>query len=964
MTLAGGSSDGQPVELLTRREREILALLAQGHSAPEIATQLTVALSSVKSHIQHLYGKLGVNGKRQAVVRAVELGLLDAPVVGARPPAGLTPLLTGPPAGRPRAPASQHNLPLQLTQFIGHAQPLTEVKRLLRSTRLLTLTGPGGIGKTRLALRVAAELIAEVPDGAWLVELAPIVEPTQVPYALAQALGLRAKPVDALESAPVDQPDQDGLALIVEHLRDQYLLVILDNCEHLVQACAELAERLLRASPRLRILATSREALGVVGETSYPVPALSLPDTAQHPPLATLLQSEAVQLFVQRAGAVRSDFALTDENAVAVARICRQLDGIPLALELAAALVRVLSVEQIAERLNKRFALLASGSRTAPPRQQTLRGTIDWSYDLLTEAERRLLRQLSVFAGGWSLAAAEHVADGPATLDLLVQLVAKSLVHSNQPPGQETRFGMLETIREYAEEKLAEAGETTSARRRHLAYYLALAEDVEPQLRGHRQVHWLKCLDQENDNLRRALAWALETEDTESALRLAGALPYFWRIRDYRTEGGRWVEAALRLHVVQAAPAHGHWLARALFCAGWMGLRTPESDSQSQLEQALELFTDLGDKVGMARTLAFLADQRQAAQEYLGAVRYYEQALELALAVKSDWDAAYSLHYMGHAIAEMGNLDKARELYQRSAEKFMAVGDAWQMAGPLLDLSRDSWADGDSVRARATLEKNLVVAEALGSHDNMFGALNSLNLMALTLGDYAQAQATALAIQNLPGLSRYRGSGLVRLGLIDYLQGHLAEAQAHFEAGRKIFQALNDQAGLGWIPPWLGCIAYRTGDLDRAQALIEQGLTIADPNGYWPEQAFALLARGDVARAKGALTTATEYYTRSLRLVLKNRQQPDVAERLEGFAKLAVAAGRPLRAARLFGAAQALRDRIGTPIPAVERADYDGAVAQARAQLGTTTFDAAWNEGLGMDWKQAAAYALEIQPNL
>ena len=478
-------------EPLTRREREILPLLAEGLTGPEIAERLTLGISSVKTHMQHLYGKLGANSKRQAVSRARELGLL-LPAPGANAPAepDSTGALLARLAAARSGPAARHNLPQPLTSFVGRRREMDECRRRLRNTRLLTLTGPGGSGKTRLALEMAPVCLGDFTDGAWLVTLAPLSAPALVPQAVAQALRL---------VVTSGQPVQRALS---EHLRDKTLLLILDNCEHLVAACAELAEALLQGAPNLRILATSREALGVTGESSSPVLALALPDTGSPLTLEMLAQTEAVRLFVERAAAVRPDFALSEANAAAVVQICQRLDGIPLAIELAAARTRALTAEQIADRLDQRFGLLTRGSRTAPARQQTLRGVIDWSYDLLSLAERRLLRQLSVFAGGWSLEAAEEVSDAPNVLDLLSQVVSKSLVLAEQRPSQEARFRMLETIRAYAQEKLAETGEAEAAQNRHLAYCVALAEEAERKLFGHGQVQWLRRLDQEHDNLR------------------------------------------------------------------------------------------------------------------------------------------------------------------------------------------------------------------------------------------------------------------------------------------------------------------------------------------------------------------------------------------------------------------------------------------------------------------------------
>ncbi len=900
------------------------------------------------------------------------------------------------PAPSRSANAPRHNLPLQLTNFIGRTAHLAEVERLLRAHRLLTLVGPGGTGKTRLALQVAAAMLDEFPDGAWLVDLAPSTQAFQVPQAVAQALGLRAESAELAEPTPVDHPVRDALSASLDHLRDKNLLLILDNCEHLIEACAQLAEQLLRAAPGLRILATSREALAIAGEMSYPVPALSLPDPGQLPALEAVAQTEAVRLFVERAQAVRPDFALTDENVQTVVQICQRLDGIPLALELAAARTRALTVEQIAAHLDDRFRLLTGGNRSAPQRQQTLRGTIDWSYDLLPPAEQSGLRRLAVFAGGWTLEAAEvvcsstyamaaelaplgsggaggkdHIAPAPLPpsalaglsaadiLDLLAQLVAKSLVLSEQQPGMGARFSLLETIRQYAHEKLIEAGESESAHDRHLAYYLALAEEAAPALRGSGQAQWVSRLRRDNDNFRAAQAWAIQTENAPAALRLAGALTYFWRIRGYAAEGRRRLEAALALQASHGVLPASAALARVLLEAGRIDMEQDPAISQARLEQARDIYQTLGDRSGAANALYWLAEQRvMAHKSYAPALPLYQSALALWAAAGDEWGIGVADHRLGHAAEEAGERAQARALYERSLQTLGQVGDGWQLLGPRRDLARLAWAEGDIARARDMFEKNLAAYEELGSRGGMVDALSNLAALSMAQGNYAQASAEAQTMQTLPGSQRNIAAGRMRQGQVDYLQGHLEPAQAHFEASLEIFRALNDQNGLGWTPPWLGCVAYRAGDFDRARALIDAGLAIDDPDGYWPELAFALLSRGDVDRAQNDAAAAAHHYARSLRIVMDHFDQPDVADRLEGFAKLA-AAERPERAARLFGAAEALRARLGTPLSAIERPGYDSALMQTIRQIDPPAFDAAWAEGQAFTWEQAAAYALE-----
>jgi predicted ATPase/class 3 adenylate cyclase len=449
----------------------------------------------------------------------------------------------------PLATAITHpnNLPIRLTSFIGREKEIEVVRSLLGQHRLVSLTGTGGTGKTRLCLKAAGLVLENYPHGAWLVELASLADPELVPKTVASALNLP------------EIPGKTVLQSVEDYLRAKRLLLILDNCEHLLDACARLADRLLRVCPELTILATSRELLGVKGEAPYLVPPMSLPDAHHLPPLETLAAYDSVRLFVERARMVLPDFRVGETNARAIVQVVKRVDGIPLAIELAAARLRVLSVEQIARRLDDAYRLLTGGSRTVLPRHQTLRALIDWSYNLLEEPERILLRRLSVFSGGWSLEAAEHVCAfededcqsvwAEDSLDLLTGLVDKSLVIADQELGGRRRYRMLETIRQYAgeklaDEKLADERESVLIRNRHVEYYLALVEELEPKIRGQKQLEVLDRLEEELDNLRLALGWALET-DVEAELRIAAALRWFWHIHTHWQEGMDWLERGL-----------------------------------------------------------------------------------------------------------------------------------------------------------------------------------------------------------------------------------------------------------------------------------------------------------------------------------------------------------------------------------------------------------------------------------
>jgi predicted ATPase len=490
-----------------------------------------------------------------------------------------------------------NNLPAQLTSFVGRAQECAAVAELLASQRLVTLTGPGGTGKTRLALHVAADRLEQFSNGVWLVELAPLADPLLVPLAVASVLGLR------------EEAGRPLLTVLTDYLRTRTLLLLLDNCEHLLDACAQLAETLLRSCPQLRILASSREALGVAGEAPFRVPPLRTPDPRQLPELEAFAQYEAVRLFTERATSVLSSFRVTSENMAALAHVCSRLDGIPLALELAAARVNVLRVEQIAARLNDRVRLLTGASRSAVPRQQTLRALIDWSYDLLSAPEQQVLRHLAVFAGGWTLGAAETVCAGEGleqerVLDVLSRLVDKSLVQAERVLGQEARYGLLETIRQYAVERLAASGAADTIRRRHAAHYLALAEEARRWIGRREQGVWLDRLDLEHDNLRAALGWALGGGAAEVGARIALALAghdwsSFWRLRGHGSEALRWLERVAE-QPNQLTPSQQAWalLLVDFFREGLNGISWDQLFAVS--DQALALFREGGDRAGIA----------------------------------------------------------------------------------------------------------------------------------------------------------------------------------------------------------------------------------------------------------------------------------------------------------------------------------------------------------------------------
>lgn len=637
-----------------------------------------------------------------------------------------------------------NNLPPQLTSFVGRERQVSEIKEILTTddrphtaegnsvvghppsgaefrsiVRLLTLTGPGGAGKTRLSLQVAAELSGQFAQGVWFVELAPLSDAELVPQVVATTFGLR-EPVG-----------RTILELLQDYMRDKTLLIVLDNCEHLIEACARLADALLRAAPHLKILATSREALGIAGETTYAVPSLTLPDS--HAQTAdALLRFESVRLFVERARAAQPAFAITESNAAAVAEICRRLDGIPLALELAAARVRGLTVEQIAQRLDERFRLLTSGSRTALPHHQTLRATIEWSYALLSEAERALFQQLAVFSGGWTLEAAEQVcassvaiigAEGASksrdqriaqadVLELMLRLVDKSLIVVEENESA-ARYRFLDTIWYFALEKLNESGQVVcaQARNRQLEYFVAYVESIDETLRGAEQNRALAALDRDLDNLRAALKWSSESNQVDAELRLASGLWRYWRVRSYFNEGRHWLKDALshREH------ASNDVLAKALLGAGSLAYYQSDFPRGRQvLEDSLALFRGLNDKRGIAYCLNLLSQGQVMTGALEDARIALEEALTLFRELGDTRGMNYSLFFLGTMQLAGGKMSEARAAFEECLSYFQSAGDKWWVGNTISQLGWIQNYQGETDKAMQMFREALEISTQFG----------------------------------------------------------------------------------------------------------------------------------------------------------------------------------------------------------------------------------------------------------
>ncbi|MEV0400539.1 BTAD domain-containing putative transcriptional regulator [Actinoallomurus sp. NPDC050550] len=865
------------------------------------------ALAVYEQTRRELADALGVDPSPQ--LAAVHLAILRGETDGSAHSVPPVPVEVGrdpSPDGRPDRRKGLSNLPAQLTSFVGRDRELDRVGELLAGSRLVTLTGHGGAGKTRLAIEAATRAIAATPDGVWFVPLAPVRDAAEVPQAVVVAMGV-AEPIRLIDAKEIVWP----LDRLVDVLADKRLLLVLDNCEHLVEAAARLADRVLAAAPGVRILITSREPLGITGESLCPV--LSLPLPPADADAETALAHDAIRLFAERAAAVRPGFVVDPETVGPVVQVCRALDGIPLAIELAAARLRVLTPAQVASRLDDRFRLLTVGSRTALPQHRTLRAIVDWSWELLEDAERRVLRRLSVFTGGVTPEAADQVL-GEDVIDLITSLVDKSLVVAEGDA--EVRYRLLETVRAYAAERLAEAGEAERWKDAHAAYFLDLAERAEPELRRHDQLHWTARLSAERDNCNAALRYAVDTRDVPTAVRFVGALAWFWVMSDLETEAGGWAEEVWA--IVDGGAPEGAEEAYAI-CAFSAELVREMSRGDGPRTEAL--------RAAMVRVASHVPDQpahpvlaicRPLTAIFGGDLEGCLRGLREISDHPDPWTRAAVRVFRAYLAANRGAVEECHTEAAEAYAGFRELGERWGMVTCLS-----------------------ILAEVALAQDRPEDAMPAVR------------EAYGYATE---GISPDQGAMLlIQLGRAHGQAGDVERARAELRQAVRAGERIGEHGLIAYGHVWLSELARRAGDLREAKDLLERARAAIEPRkarvdmGTCAATTFGRL--GCLAEQEGDLEASARWHTEALVMLAEVGRLPidqTVGPVVEGIAALAAARGEHARAAELLGCAHALQGFVSP-----WSLEHDRARAAALAALGADAFEAAYARGRRITREQA-----------
>jgi predicted ATPase/class 3 adenylate cyclase/Tfp pilus assembly protein PilF len=841
--------------------------------------------------------------------------------------------------------ARPNNLPIQLTSFIGREKEMKHVKETLKLSRLVTLTSAGGSGKTRLVLQTAAEVIDEYEYGVWFVDLAALNDPALLTATIIVALGIKEQSKKTTEET------------LIDFLKEKQILILLDNCEQLVHACADLTERLLSSCSKLKIIATSREALNCKGEITYRIPPLTIPDPNSNNTPEQLAQYESVRLFIERALVVDPKFRVNNENARALAEICSRLDGIPLAIELAAARTKVLSVEKIYERLDDRFRFLTGGKRTALPRQQTLRALIDWSYDLLSEEEKILWSRLSVFSGGWKLEAAEDICSDETIsksliLDLLSQLTEKSVIIYDE---SKERYRILESIKQYGIEKLSEG---YGVFLRHLNYFLGLSERAAPELRSENARFWLDTIDADHSNFISAIDWSVSNEIADKGAIIAAALGDFWNTAGHYSTGIR-----LNENILQSSGTLDD--SSKIKVLIWLCVFKYHQGDYEQVrkysEECLAICKTIGDKKGIAESLHNLGKVSDMKGDSEQARIYFEESLAIRKEIGDKNGISDSVQSLGNLSADQGDYEQAKKYFEESFAIKKEIGDKRGMASNMNNLGCLSTFQGDYEQAKIYHEKSLAYNNDIGSKIGIAISTGNLGLIAFNQGDYEHAKKyyeESLAIRKELGNRKGMADYMHNLGGIVYTQGDYEQAKKYFEESLAVRKEIGDKIGMADSMNNLGGVMYIQGDHEQAKKYFEESLAIRREIGDKSGMADSMNNLGSVACHSGDHEQAKKYHEESLALKNEIGDKPGIANTLIYLARLFELNKEYFNAVKLLYAAEHTVKSMGIVFDVNAEKEKNELTARLNELLSAEDFSNYREEGEKMTLEEACKLAI------
>jgi predicted ATPase/class 3 adenylate cyclase/Tfp pilus assembly protein PilF len=843
-----------------------------------------------------------------------------------------------------------NNLPVQLTSFIGREEEMRKIKGVLRQTHLTTLTGSGGSGKTRLALQVAADIIDEFENGVWYIELASLVDPALLPQAIAQVLNIKEEAKRTMEET------------LVDYLRDKQIMLILDNCEHMIESCAKLAEVLLKKIPKLKLIATSREALRCSGEITHRVLSLESPDPSKKITVEQLIQYESVRLFIERALSVNPNFRVNEENASSLAKICFQLDGIPLAIELAASRIKVLSVQKIQERMNDRFKLLTGGKRTALPRQQTLKAMIDWSYDLLSVQEKNLWNRLSVFSGGWTLEEAETICSDDLimpedVIELTDNLTEKSIIIFNE---EKDRYRMLETIRQFGEEKLKEANESSVFSEKHLSYFTEFAEKSEPELYGSKMQEALIKLNEDKGNLDNALNYSIESSNIETGLRLASAMGYFWQVLGNFSEG----RSILTSLIEKSGDIKSTAFAKALNTAGtFTRIQGDYEKAKEYIEYGLNINNELGNISGISFSLSNSGQLAFNKGEYDLAEELFNSSLEKFRQTGNKYGIGNTINDLGTVALAKGEIGKAKKLFEESLKIRTETGDNLGIANSFNNLGTVSYTEGNLSKALENYEKSLSMFRDVGDRRYIANLLSNLGSVANFLGEYERGRTfldESLEIRREIGDKNGIAASLHNLGFLTFEQKEFEQSENFYKESISLFREIGNREGLSQAINNFGLLCMEKEDYENAEKLFEECYSIRRKSGDKFSISNSLVNLGNLGLKKNEIEKAKEYFSECLKLNVNSLNKRDIALSILGISEYFHRKGNNIQTAKILGAVENFLLAEKILLSAGDKTRFDDLKTEVKDKTGSAEFDNYFSEGNSLPASQIEEFSLSL----